>query len=47
MTGRRFVLTLRSLRLDDAATPRSLRWLLKHILRQHRFQCVSVEEVRE
>ena len=42
--GRTFVLRLRSLLLDAAATYRALRQLLKRILRQDRFRCLSVEE---
>ena len=44
MSGRVFVLTLRSLLHDDAATHRALRQLLKRILRQHQFRCLAIEE---
>ena len=44
-SGRTFILRLRSLRPDDRSTMRSLRLLLKGILRRHEFRCVSVEEV--
>ena len=42
--GRIFVLRLRSLLPDDAATYRALRQLLKRILRQDQFRCTSIEE---
>jgi hypothetical protein len=45
--GRVFVLTLRSLRFDDRDTIRTLRLLLKSLLRQHRFRCEVIEEVGE
>ena len=46
MSGRIFNLRLRSLLQDDAATIRSLKLLLKQILRQHQFRCLAVEEER-
>jgi hypothetical protein len=46
-SGRIFLLKLRSLRPDEE-TIRNLRWVLKSLLRQHGFRCVSVsEEVQE
>ena len=48
MSGRIFNLRLRSLLQDDAATIRSLKLLLKQILRQqHRFRCLAIEEERD
>lgn len=45
-TGRTFLLKLRSLRPDDQAI-RDLRWVLKKLLRQWGFRCVSVEETND
>jgi hypothetical protein len=41
--GRTFVLRLRSLRSDDQAI-RELRWVLKKLLRQCGFRCLSLKE---
>ena len=43
-SGRIFVLRLRALQPDDGATYRALRQLLKRILRQDQFRCLTVEE---
>ena len=44
--GRVFVLTLRAPpELDDPI--RELRWILKRLLRQYRFQCVDARELRK
>ena len=37
-----FTITLRS--KDDSDSIRSLRWVLKRLLRQHQMRCVSVQE---
>jgi hypothetical protein len=43
MSGRTFLLKLRSLRPDDETT-RNLRLVLKKLLRQWGFRCVSITE---
>jgi hypothetical protein len=43
MSGRIFLLKLRSLRPDDETT-RNLRLILKRLLRQFGFRCVSITE---
>ena len=45
-TGRVFLLRLRSLRPGDQAI-RDLRWILKKLLRQWGFRCLSIEEVHD
>jgi hypothetical protein len=42
----RFVLTLQPLH-SGIDTIRSLRWILKRLLRQHGFKCVGLREQRE
>ena len=41
----RFVLTLRPLPYVDPV--RSLRWVLKGLLRQHGMRCIDIREVRD